>query len=80
MFIAALESLQTHLGDLNDAQTEHEIVAKLARSGATAARRSDAVRVAAGLRGEQKRRIAALLGLAFEAHRQLLNARPFWKS
>jgi len=80
MFIAALESLQTRLGDLNDVQTEHEIVARLARSGATAARRSDAVRVAARLRGEQKRRMAALIGLAFEAYRSLLNAKPFWKS
>jgi triphosphatase len=80
MFIAALESLQTRLGDLNDVQTEHKIVARLARSGARAARRSDAVRVAAGHRGEQKRRMAVLLRLAFEAHRQLLNARPFWKS
>ena len=80
MFIAALESLQTRLGDLNDVQTEHEIVGRLARSGATAARRSDVVRAAAGHRGEQKERMAVLLGLAFEAHRQLLNARPFWKS
>ena len=80
MFIAALESLQTRLGDLNDVQTEHKIVARLARSGATAARRSDAVRVAAGHRGEQMRRMAVLLRLALEAHRQLLNARPFWKS
>jgi triphosphatase len=80
MFIAALESLQTRLGDLNDVQTEHKVVARLARSGATAARRSDAVRVAEGHRGEQKRRMAVLLRLAFEAHRQLLNARPFWKS
>ena len=79
MFIVALESLQTRLGDLNDVQTEHVIVARLARSGATAAGRSDAGHVAAGHRGEQKERMAALLGLAVEAHRQLLNARPFWK-
>ena len=79
MFIGALESLQTRLGDLNDVQTAHENVAKLAHSGATLARRSDTVRVAAGHREEQKERMAALLGLAFEAHRQLLDARPFWK-
>ena len=80
MFVAALESLQTRLGDLNDVQTANEIVAKLAHSGATLAKRSDTVRVAAGHREEQKKRMAALLGLAFKAHRQLLDARPFWKS
>ena len=78
-FLSSLESLQIRLGDLNDVQTEHVIVARLARSGATAAGRSDAGHVAAGHRGEQKERMAALLGLAVEAHRQLLNARPFWK-
>jgi triphosphatase len=81
MFIAALESLQTSLGNLNDVQAEHEIEAKLARSGdAAAARKCNSVRVAAGPRGAKKERMAALLGFASEAHRRLLNARPFWKS
>ena len=80
IFIAALESLQTRLGDLTDVQTEHEIVARLARSGAKAARGSDTVRAAAGHLAERKERIAALLDLASKAHRQLLDTRPFWKS
>jgi hypothetical protein len=80
VFIAALESLQTRLGDLNELQTEREIAARLACPEAPAARGSDAVRAAAGHLGEQKERMAALLGLASKAHRQLPDARPFWKS
>jgi triphosphatase len=80
VFIAALESLQTRLGDLNDVQTEREIAARLARPEAPAARGSDAVRAAAGHLDEHKERMAALLGLASKAHRQLLDARPFWQS
>jgi triphosphatase len=80
VFIAALESLQTRLGDLNDVQTEREIAARLARPEAPAARGSDAVRRASGHSGKQKESMAALVGLASKAHRQLLDARPFWKS
>jgi triphosphatase len=76
VFIAALECLQTRLGDLNDVQTEREIAARLA----PAARGSAAVRAAAGHLDEHKERIAALLGLASKAHRQLLDARPFWQN
>ena len=76
VFVAALESLQTRLGDLNDVQTEREIEARLARPEAAAA----TVRTAAGHFSEQKERIAALLGLASKAHRQLLDTKPFWKS
>ena len=80
VFIATLESLQTRLGDLNDVQTEREIAARLARPETPAARGSDAVRPAAGHLDEHKERMAALLGLAHKAHRQLLDARPFWQS
>jgi len=80
VFIAALESLQTRRGDHNDVQTEREIAARLACPEAPAARGSDAVRAAASRLGEQKERMAALLGLASKAHRQLLDARPFWKA
>jgi len=79
VFIAALESLQTRLGDLNDVQTEREIAARLACPEAPAARGSDAVRAAAGHLGEQKECMAALLGLASKAHRQLLMRGHFGK-
>ncbi len=78
-FIAALEFLQARLGDLNDIQTQYEIAAKLARPETAAARGSDAAGTAAGHRNEQNRRTAALLGSASKAHRQLLDAEPFWK-
>lgn len=78
-FIAALESLQARLGDLNDIQTGQEIAARLAPHEALATMGSDAARALARNLGEQKARIATLLGLASKAHRQLLDARPFWK-
>lgn len=80
VFIAALESLQTRLGDLNDVQTEREITATLARREVPAARGSDAVRAATGHLDEYKKRTATLLGLASKAHHQLLDTRPFWKA
>jgi triphosphatase len=78
-FIAALESLQARLGDLNDVQTGQEIAARLAPAEPVATTGSNAARALAGHLGEQKERIATLLGLASKAHRQLLDARPFWK-
>lgn len=77
-FIAALELLQARLGDLNDIQTQHEIVAKLARPESAAARVSEAAG-AAGHRNQENKRTAALLRSASKAHRQLLDGEPFWK-
>lgn len=77
-FIAALESLQARLGDLNDVQTGREIAARLAPPEALAITGSTSRRVADHL-GEEKTRVAKLLGLASRAHRQLLGAKPFWK-
>lgn len=77
-FIAALESLQARLGDLNDVQTGREIAARLAPPEALATTGSASPRLVDHL-GEEKARVAKLLGLASRAHRQLLEAKPFWK-
>jgi CHAD domain-containing protein len=77
--IVALEFLQARLGDLNDIQTQHEIAAKLVRLETAAARGADSARTSAGHRNDENKRTAVLLGSASKAHRQLLDADPFWK-
>lgn len=80
-FIAALEELQTCLGDLNDIQTGHEMVEKLARAarGAVVGAEVPHFLFAAGhAAGEQNSREAALLTSATKAHRSFVDAKPFW--
>ena len=79
-FVAALESLQTVLGDLNDMRSRPKTSARRSRSEAAPAKTSDAQREAAGRPGASSKRLAALLTVAVEAHRKLLHSRPFWKS
>ena len=76
-FVAALESLQTVLGDLNDVRSRPAISASRSRSEAARAKTSDAQRKAAAHRGASSKRLAALLSLAVEAHRKLIHSRPF---
>ena len=78
-FIAALGDLQARLGDLNDILKGDEIAAELASHKATPPHRSHARHAAAGHRGDQDKRTAALLISACEAHQRLFETKPFWK-
>jgi CHAD domain-containing protein len=79
-FVAALEDLQTYLGELNDIQTGHEIAAELAGREAAPASGSHAVRATAGNLDEQDSRAATLLSSACKAYHRFSGIRPFWKS
>jgi triphosphatase len=80
-FVAALEQLQSCLGDLNDIQTGHEMVAGLAQG---AERSQDEgpptwLFAAGHVTGEEDERAGALLTCAAKAHRDLVKAKPFWR-
>jgi len=80
-FVAALEGLQSCLGDLNDIQTGHEMVAGLAQG---VERPDDEgsptwLFAAGHVTGEEDERAAALLNSAAKAHRDLVKAKPFWR-
>jgi triphosphatase len=79
-FITALEQLQSCLGDLNDIQTGHEMVAGLARGAEGAETEAPEWLFAAGhLSGEQDGREQRLVESAADAHRALVKAKPFWR-
>lgn len=76
-FVAALQELQDHLGELNDIQTGHEMTARLARVGGDG---PPAALFAAGhAAGEQDAREPHLLAAAAKAHRRFREAKPFWR-
>jgi triphosphatase len=72
-FVAALEILQTCLGDLNDIRSERHIGAKLVHGENASARGPDV-----HSDGPDKR-TAVLINSACKAHRRLRDAEPFWK-
>jgi triphosphatase len=82
-FVAAIEDLQTSLGDLNDIETGHELAAAMAAPVAAPLDNPDepvlVIAFAAGhVAGEQDERAAALLKDAAAAHRALVKAKRFW--
>lgn len=80
-FVAALEELQTGLGDLNDIATGRGIVADLAepQPAQAAAGKAPAAFAAGIVAADQDSRAQALLDAAAEAHAAFVEARPFWR-
>ena len=78
-FLAALERLQSRLGELNDIATGHEVARDLAE-GVRAASEEPALLFAAGhISGEADAQEATLVSDAASAHRALRKAEPFWR-
>lgn len=76
-FLAALERLQTCLGELNDIATGHALAESLAREGGRSI--PPAALFAAGhVSGEADRREAACLRAAADSHTDLRRAKPYW--
>lgn len=74
-FLGALESLQDHLGDLNDIATAHLLTAEFAGDAGPAP-----LAFAAGvLAADQDSRSAGLLAAAARAHAAFGEAKPFWR-
>lgn len=80
-FVAALEELQTCLGELNDIATGRTIVASLALpQAADEAERAVPAAFAAGVvAADQDNRTEALVAAAVAAHAAFVEASPFWR-
>lgn len=78
-FICALEALQSCLGELNDIQTGHEMVAGLAQGDEGAETVGPWLFAAGHVIGEQDGREHSLLESAAKAHRAFVKAKPFWR-
>ncbi|HEY0446864.1 MAG TPA: CHAD domain-containing protein [Allosphingosinicella sp.] len=74
-FLAALEEMQERLGELNDVETAHELLARLVGRGKTAEamlRHADRALASNDTEAEQ-------VGAAEKAYRQLRAIGPFWR-
>jgi CHAD domain-containing protein len=81
-YLAALEEMQDHLGDLNDIAVHENLTAHIAISPAPNTQANDRSRraFAAGvLRGQEEARLDAVLAAAVAACKKFANAKPFWK-
>ncbi|MCW6512107.1 CYTH and CHAD domain-containing protein [Lichenifustis flavocetrariae] len=78
-FVAALEKLQEHLGDLNDIHTGHEIVLRLAETAPLGTPPSrEAVGAAAHVSALEHARVEDRIAAAAEAYTAFAQARRFW--
>ncbi|WP_336488358.1 CHAD domain-containing protein [Methylobacterium nigriterrae] len=74
-FVKALSELQDHLGALNDIATGHEVVRNIAGEHAGASALFAAGITAADLEARTRKLLAA----AADAHKDLVDAKPFWR-
>ena len=79
-FIAALEDLQSSLGELNDIRTGHAMLAGLTEAAESRESKAAPFLVPASRSGDRRgQRDDLLLQSALDAHRTFVKAKPFWR-
>jgi triphosphatase len=78
-FVSALSDLQDHLGALNDQATAHSVLASLVISPDHPPVAGETLFAAGLAAGDNEADARKLLKAAAEAHRELLDVKPFWR-